>query len=247
MYPILGRYGSFFLYSYTAVLGLGLVMGVGLVWWQRWREKRPFSPDPLLLAIALALLLGRASFVWAQWGYFQQRPAESWQLWQGGLTYHGALCGGLIGAWLGKKQLPLPLLALPLALLHAAGWAACLLEGCAYGRPTTLSLLAADLPDDFGVYALRYQTQLLGVLASLLLLAGLLWATGRWGKNCRFFPLTLLLTTLIHLSLTLLRGDPSPQLGPLRLDTLLDGGVVLLSLFLLQYQQKVSLWDFAGF
>ncbi|MCA9998921.1 MAG: hypothetical protein KDE56_24330, partial [Anaerolineales bacterium] len=65
MYPILGRYGSFFLYSYTAVLGLGVVAGVTLVWWQRWREKRPFFPDPLLLGFTLALLLGRASFIWA--------------------------------------------------------------------------------------------------------------------------------------------------------------------------------------
>ncbi len=238
MYPILGRYGSFFLYSYTAVLGLGVVAGVTLVWWQRWREKRPFFPDPLLLGFTLALLLGRASFIWAQWDYFQQRPDELWQLWHGGLTYHGALLGGLTGIWLGRKQLNLTHLALPLALLHAAGWAACLLEGCAYGRPTTLGMLAADLPDDFGVLALRYQTQLLGLLASLLLLGVLLWFYGRWGTNGRFFPLTLLLTNLIHLPLTLLRGDPMNQLGTLRLDTLLDAFVVLIALILLQYRQE---------
>ena len=238
MYPILGRYGSFFLYSYTTVLGLGVVAGVALVWWQTGREKRPFSPNPLLLGLTLALLLGRASFVWAQWDYFQQRPDQIWQLWQGGFTYHGALLGGLMGAWLGRKTVPLPLLALPLALLHAAGWAACLLEGCAYGHPTTLGLLAADLPDDFGVMALRYQTQLVGLLASLLLLGVLFWLYWRWGKNGRFFFLTLLLTSLIHLPLTLLRGDPVTQFGSLRLDTLLDAGVVLIALTLLQYGQE---------
>lgn len=238
MYPILGRYGSFFLFSYAAILGLGAIASVGVVWWQTGREKRPFSPDPLLLALTLALLLGRASFVWGQWDYFQQRPAEMWQLWRGGFTYHGALAGGLLGIWLGRKQLDLAYFALPLALLHAAGWAACLLEGCAYGRPTTLGLLAADLPDEFGVYALRYQTQLLGLLASLLLLGGLRWLYGRWGKNGRFFLLTLLLTSLIHFPLTLLRGDPVTQLGTFRLDTLLDAGMVLIALTLLQYKQE---------
>ena len=143
-----------------------------------------------------------------------------------------------MGLWIGRKHLPLANLALPLVLLHAAGWAACLLEGCAYGRPTTLGMLAADLPDDFGVMALRYQTQLLGLLASLLLLGVLFWLYWRWGKNGRFFFLTLLLTSLIHLPLTLLRGDPVTQFGSLRLDTLLDAGVVLIALTLLQYGQE---------
>ena len=40
------------------------------------------------------------------------------------------------------------------------------------------------------------------------------------------------------LALTLLRGDPVTQFGSLRLDTLLDAGVVLIALTLLQYGQE---------
>ena len=35
-------------------------------------------------------------------------------------------------------------------------------EGCAYGRETTLGWLAADLPDSFGVYAVRYRRSFWG-------------------------------------------------------------------------------------
>src|SRR5690606_33850876 len=38
MYPILTRYGSFFLYSYTVVMGVGLLVAVGVAVWENRRK-----------------------------------------------------------------------------------------------------------------------------------------------------------------------------------------------------------------
>lgn len=235
MYPILGRLGSFFIYSYTAVLGLGAAASLAVFAWRL--GKRPFLFDLFLWCGGTAVLAGRLGFIITQWPYFNERPQEIWQIWQGGLAYHGVLLGGLFGLafwdWQHKhipddqKQPLWVAMAFVLALLHLFGWTACLLEGCAYGATAPIGLLTADLPDSFGVYAVRYQTQALGIILSLLILL-IAW------KHPRFW-LILSLTALAHLALTLVRGDTVVQLGMWRLDSLLSTLTFLISLFLLQY------------
>jgi phosphatidylglycerol:prolipoprotein diacylglycerol transferase len=112
------------------------------------------------------------------------------------------------------------LLAPAAALWSAAGWLACWLEGCAYGRETPLAPLAANLPDSFGVFAVRYQTQWLGVAFSLLTFL-LLWRLRRLRPALRFW-LALLLLSTGRAAISPLRGDDVPMLGAWRLDTLLD-------------------------
>src|SRR5690606_34835067 len=132
-----------------------------------------------------ALLAGRVAFVRLNAAYFAENPFEAWQVWLGGLNYHGALLGGLAGLWLWARITRRPfyryagLLATGIALLSAFGWAACRFEGCAYGLPAPLGLLTADLPDNLGVFAVRYRTQLFGFLGSLAVFALSLWAFRR--------------------------------------------------------------------
>lgn len=243
MLPILYRTPWFFVYSFTAVYTLALLLGVVITGRlaQRWGWV-----DGLLLALALALLLGRLTFVAAQWSYFQERPSDMWRLWQGGFTYHGVLVGALLGLWLWARwqKRPLwPLLDLLTPLLcwlSAAGWLACWLEGCAYGLPTTLGLFAADLPDNLGVFAVRYQVQWLGVAWSLLVLA-LVWRWRRQVGNGRLFLVALLLLSLGRVALMPLRGDTAVALANWRLDGWLDSGFALLGLLLLQYRRRVGL------
>jgi prolipoprotein diacylglyceryltransferase len=120
-----------------------------------------------------------------------------------------------------------------LLFFSAGGWLGCYLEGCAFGALTTVGPLAADLPDPFGVFDIRYQTQLAGVLLSLAA-AGVVFALQRrrgWEAGGRWFWACLLLMSAVHGASSLLRGDPMPQIGPLRADVLLDlllGGIALL-------------------
>jgi phosphatidylglycerol:prolipoprotein diacylglycerol transferase len=176
MHPILGRYGPFFLYSYTVVMGLGLAAALGLTAFLAGRQGRQGDGwlDGVLLAAFAGLVGGRAGFVWANWAYFQDHAGEIPLVWQGGLSYHGVLLAGLAAffLWTVWRKRPFgrdaALLAPGLALMTTAGWLACWLEGCGYGRETILGPLAADLPDSYGVQAVRYQTQMMGMALSLL-------------------------------------------------------------------------------
>lgn len=232
MYPILARYGPFFLYSYTVVLGIGVLFGLGLVVWQR---PRPGWIDNLLFSATISLIAGRAGFIIANMPYYQANTTEIWQLSQGGLSYHSAfIAGGLASvgwAWWRKQSWErlAGLVAPSLALVHAFGWLACYLEGCGYGRETFIGLLSADLPDHLGVFAVRYQTQLLGLVLSLGVF-GLVWVMRERPQPGMLFALTLLLLSTGRVIINPLRGDTALLINDFRLDTLLDLALIIISL-----------------
>ena len=231
MFPILGRYGSFFLYSFTVAMATGIWLGLGLA--ARWRrdEANEGWLDTAVFVMLIAWLGARAGFVAANWPYYAERPSEIWQFWQGGLSYHGALLAGLAALWGWSVWRKRPFaheaarLAPAIILVVAFGWLACYLEGCAYGAETTLGPLAADLPDGYGVFALRYQTQLIGLGLTLLILPLILWLSRRWPDTAVFW-FTILLLSLIHLLVSTMRADTG------RLSNLLDAGLVILALIL---------------
>lgn len=243
MYPILTRLGPFFVYSYTAVYAVGFLLSWSIIKQQVSSETQNNWPNAALATLVSGWLGARLSFVLLNWSYFVERPSELLRLWQGGLTAYGGLVGGILGLWLWCKWQKRPfhvyaaLFSSPLLLLTATGWAACWLEGCAYGAETTLGPLAADLPDIFGVFALRYQTQLLGIVLNLVAFAILLRGQQR-GRNSRLFPIALLMANLIHFGLTFIRGDAVPILGGWRLDSWLAAMFAILGLTLLQYSRS---------
>ena len=247
MYPILARYGPFFLYSYTVVLAVGIAAGIGLAFWRRRGRQGSLAwLDGLLVGLVAGLIGGRAGFVWLEWAYFVERPSQILQFPQGGLNYHSALLAGLLAWWgwtVWRKRPFIPdadLLAPSFALVSAFGWLACWLEGCGYGRAAPSGhWLAADLPDTFGVYAWRYQTQLLGIGLSLLVF---LWALRRqrhWPPG-RALWFVIFALSLGRVGVNMLRGDPAieiaaRQIGSLRADIILDSAFAILSLILLKY------------
>lgn len=240
MHPILARYGPFFLYSYTVVMALGLAAGVGLTAWleRRGRYRQPGWIDGLLVASIAGLVGGRAGFVIAHWTYFGQKPGEIALVWQGGLSYHGVLLAGLLGllAWSVWKRRSFTdyagLLASALVLISAFGWLACYLDGCAYGREATFGLLVGDLPDSYGVFALRYQTQLMGLILCLLLLPAIILGRQRLRPGL-LFGLSLLLLSAIRVIVSMFRADEVPRLGAWRWDTVLDGSTAIIALIFL--------------
>jgi phosphatidylglycerol:prolipoprotein diacylglycerol transferase len=237
MHPILTRYGPFFLYTFTFVMTLGILMGAGLTAILARQDRREGSGwfDAILIVLVAGMVGGRIAFVLANWTYYQENLDEIGLVWRGGLSYHGALLAGLIalGIWsLGRGRsfgYYAGLLAPAIALVSAFGWLACWFEGCAFGQETGIGPLAADLPDSFGVFDLRYQTQWMGLILSIIpfILIVLLWK--------RLRPVTLFLLTLLLLSagrvvVSFFRGDDVPMIGQVRLDTLVDAGLILLSL-----------------
>jgi phosphatidylglycerol:prolipoprotein diacylglycerol transferase len=243
MFPIFGRYGPFFLYGYSVVLGLGLVVSLGFTAWLAQDKSRPGWLDGLLLSLLAGVAGGRFGYVLGQWEYFRERPAEIGDIWQGGLSYHGALLAGLLALalWCRWRKRPFyqdaALFAPALALLHVFAWLGCWLEGCAYGREVVLDgslwlrWLATDLPDSFGVFGLRYRTQMGGMVLSLLLFLSVWWRYGRWPASSLFW-LTLFALSTIH---TLLHFGRSDVTG---INLILNVALALLSLLLLQYSKR---------
>ncbi len=243
MYPILGRYGPYFFYSFTAIWGLGLVLAVGLTAWLA-RQVRPAAvgwPDGAAVAAVVAVLGGRLGHLVLHQDYYAAHPAEIGHLWQGGLAYHTAVVAGALAFWVWRRRANPPyrdadLLAPALALLSATGWLACLLAGCAYGATAAIGPLTADLPDVFGVHARRYLTQPLGLLWSLattILALGLVRSTAgrqRLPPGALFWLVAGLLSAGHGLS-ALFRGDPAPVWAGYRLDFWLDAGLTLLCAF----------------
>ncbi len=235
MSDILARYGPFFLYSYTLIMGVGVVAALGVTAGLARRVGRAGWFDGVLAGGAGALVAGRVLFVWLNAEYFGENPFEAWQMWLGGLNYHGALLGGLAGVWLWARLARRPLgdyaglLAPGLALLAAFGWAACRFEGCAYGLPAPAGVWAADLPDDLGVFALRYRTQLFGAIGSAGVFVLALWAFGRARPGVLFWGVLGGLS-LVRAAVALGRGDPAPEPAGLRFDLMVDLAIAAISL-----------------
>lgn len=240
MYPILGRYGPFFLYSYTVIMAVGLGAGIGLTAWleRRGRHKHPGWIDGLIVALVAGLVGGRIGYVISNWTYFSEETGQIGLVWQGGLSYHGALLGGIAGLWLWTRLKGYSfaryagLLVPAFALVSAFGWLACWFEGCAFGRETTFGPLATDLPDSFGVFGLRYQTQLMGLLLCLLLFLVIMALRDRLRPDL-LFGLGLILLSAARVLVSFFRGDEVPLLGPWRWDTILDGALILVALLAL--------------
>jgi len=238
MYPILARFGPFFLYSYTVVLALGILAGLGLAFYLGNRDSinSEIWISGLLLAVLAGLILGRVVFVLANASYYSENISEIPLIWRGGLSYHGVLIAGLIflAAWTrfkGRSFGGIALLLAPsLALVSSFGWLACWLDGCAYGRQSTAGFLVADLPDSFGVFALRYSTQLLALVLCLLIFT--LTLAIRQYRRIHWLPwLTLLLLSAGRLVVSLLRGDSVPILGSIRMDTIAEGLLIIFCLY----------------
>lgn len=231
MAPILARYGSFFLYSYTVVMGLGIAAAITFAYFQLRSEPKRWTAwqNGALAGMVVGLWLGRLVFVLINWSYFENHPNEMIRIEQGGLSYHAVLIGGLFTFWVwqwrsgDRTGQQLEALAVPLLLLTGFGWLACYLEGCAYGQETVLGWLAGDLPDSYGVFQVRYQTQLLGMVWSVFVLGGV----GLWQKRGRIaatasFWLTLGLLSAGRAVINTWRGDAMPMWHQVRLDVIVD-------------------------
>lgn len=247
MYPIVARFGPFLVYSYEVVFGLGIFVTVGLAAWLLREDpaRRNRWIDAILFGALCAIVGGRIAYVISHWSYFAEVPGDIWLVWRGGLSYHGALVFGLVGFWLWTRWRGRSfsdyagILALALALMSAFGWLACLLDGCAFGKETTIGLLSGDLPDSFGVYSVRYHSQLLGLFLSAGAFVVLLALYKRL-QPLLLFWLAVGMLSIGRLLVTLVRGDEMPVFGSLRLDTIAEGVLVFTAIGVLIFVFRSS-------
>ena len=182
--------------AYIAGIVLGWVLAVRLL--KRptlWRnDSPPMTPaqlEDLMTWIILGIILGgRLGFVlFYQPGYYLANPGEILMIWQGGMSFHGGLLGGILAAWIWSARNNVE--RLPMADMMALGtWPGLLFGRLAnfvnaelWGRPTDLpwavafpGTAAQDCGQPAGELCGRHPSQLYEAgLEGVLLGALLLW------------------------------------------------------------------------
>ena len=131
MHPVLWRWGSHLIYSYSVLVGLGILLGTACAEWlgRRAGYRGLQVLDGALWALIGGLIGARAAYVVPNWGDYAGRPEALLQFWGGGLVFQGGLVGGIIALLLYSLYSGLPFfrvadLAVPgVALGQAMGWA----------------------------------------------------------------------------------------------------------------------------
>ena len=241
MFPTLGQLGPFTFPTYTVLIDLGLAAALAWLYFTAPAGRGARRLDAGLAATVGAFTGARLLYIIVHGDYYLPHLEEILSFWQGGLSWPGAVAGGLLGAlWYCRRKHDTlwPLLdaaALPIALLGLLGWSGCLAAGCAYGFEVTPgewpAWLTTQQPDLFGLTLPRFPTQALGVLWSTRALGGVWRAAqraGRWPAGA-LGALALALVALGMFALSFTRGDPAALVGGTRVDVLGSGLVLALA------------------
>jgi prolipoprotein diacylglyceryltransferase len=183
MNPIVYRFGPIEIHAFTAWIALGVALGIVItLGMARFRQQR-WMPwlDACIGAVVGGVIGARTFHVWLNWAYFSAHTDQVAVLSSGGLDWHGAVVGGLIGAVsvaLVRRVPLLPLmdaLALALPFGAMAGWAASTAANAGYGVEVwTLadypSWLVTESPDIYGIVAPRLNLPPIGIALALIVL-----------------------------------------------------------------------------
>ena len=235
MHPIIFRLGHFTVTGYAALVDFGLLAGATVACLAA--RRRGLNPgrvlDAALAAAVGGVTVGRAAYVAANWAYYQDYLHRALRPWDGGLSWHGALVGGLIAmaVYCAVRQISLrsmlDVLAPGVAILAACAWLGCLMNGCAYGVETypgqgLLWALSLELPDLYGIRAPRVAVQLLGAGWSAVTLVALVFT----GRRPRFegltFPLWVALYSVGSFGLGFVRADEVAMVAGWRAGQVVD-------------------------
>lgn len=232
MKPILIQLGPFPISSFGVFLLLAFLVGIAAA---RARGRAVGIEPARMLDIALYMILGgiiagRLGYVAANISTFAAAPLTVLTIWRdSGLTFYGALVGGLIVGALYARQLHVPMrrfadvFAPALALGYATAMIGALLHGLYLGRPTGVPWAVQMLLDR------RHPTQVYLLLASVgtyLVLRAQERAAVAAGS---LFALWLLLHALSRAAVEVFVESPA-ALGPLTLAQVVNLAVAVVAL-----------------
>jgi phosphatidylglycerol:prolipoprotein diacylglycerol transferase len=166
-----------------------------------------------------AILGARIFYVVSYWNEsFAHRPfAEVFMVWHGGLVYYGGLIGASLACiiFAALKKLPLwklaDILAPSIALGYFFGRWGCLMNGCCYGRPTTMPW-GIQFPIGHETYpSFVHPTEIYDSLLNLCLYGFLAWLYRRKRFDGQVFAVYLICYAVLRSFVELFRGDYTPE------------------------------------
>jgi prolipoprotein diacylglyceryltransferase len=240
--------GSFTFQTFTLYLSMAMICSVFIA---AFRLRKTASlravTDCAIAMLIFGFLLARAEYVLLNPDIFESNTRGIYMMRPGGLDWHGALAGALLGLWLMAQvrnlsvNVLLGAFAPALPLIAFAGWTACRAIGCVYGTEVqTLAFYPAWMVtegrDIFGIIAPRYDTHTFGQVLAwvLLVLLGVMWWRDipRERSQVRLWLVITIFATGM-LAISKVRGDFAPVVAGLRADQWLDLAVLALGVAML--------------
>ena len=225
--PTIVSVGPFALRWYSLMYVVGYVLGYRLVLKRIESRRTPLTRadlDNLLWYLVVGMLLGaRVVYVLVYGrGEYTAHPLEVFAVWQGGLSFHGAILGRAVAIILFARRHRFAILAVTdlVALCGTPGLffgrIGNFINGELYGRPTTVPW-AMIFPSD-PRHLPRHPSQLYEAFAEGVLLSALLWGADRvaraygYDRSGLITGLFLVGYSIIRFSLEFTRA-PDAQLG----------------------------------
>ncbi len=185
MRPILFQFGNLRIFSYGLFMALGILAAT--IWMVQQVKKEGKSPefvfDSVLIGVIAGIIGARLFFVFLyEPSYYLSNPLQILNIQEGGLAFYGGFVFGLaaILIYLYRAQIPvfsfLDFAAPATALGYAIARFGCFMNGCCYGKTTTV-MWGVVFPVIDGLK--RHPTQLYSVGAGLLIFIFLVWVTRR--------------------------------------------------------------------
>lgn len=228
MLPVLISLGPIQIRTYGFILVLSFLVGTFILW--REGQKQGYNEDKLLdlsLTLIISGFVGsRIYYVVTNWGYYSTRMSQILQFWQGGLSLHGAIIGGVIALWWFCRKNKWPFLqvadfvTLGTMLGLIVGKLGSFLNGDDYGTVSQLPW-AVSIP---GVIGKRHPSPIYEAILAFLVYYFLLKKYRTKEKSGGIFYSALILLGISRLFLEFFRDN---QTYILRLKEGFWGGVVL--------------------
>lgn len=174
-------FGPFPIFMYGVMLSFAFLFSIALTAAQA--RRAGISPDAILdlaiYIIIMAIFMSRVAYIVTNWGDYRGDAASMMKIYEGGLSFHGGVLGGLLaGLWFCRRRGISPwrlgdIVAPALALGLAIGRIGCFMNACCYGRPTHshVGVVFPALHDGIP----RHPTQLYDLFFNLCIMALLLW------------------------------------------------------------------------
>lgn len=218
--PVAFTIGSFEVRWYGIFIALSIVTMVVWVW--HFGRRAGVSPELLLGSATVAIPAG---LVVSKLLYVIDTSDPGGFLERGGLTVFGGIIGGILGAWIYFRLRKVPFgpladVAAPgVAVAQVVGRIACTINGCCYGKPTSLpwAFVYTHPGSEAPLNVAVHPTQAYEMLLNLALFAVIFWILrGRLKPAGSLMVAYLTLYSMGTFGIRFLRGDTQSFLGSLQ-------------------------------